>query len=83
MAWAPPLDPPLLCLSEYITRRSQAVPAEILGNKNQLTLTVWSAFPSSEYANLENVQFQKISILPLQKGLEFPGVWEALYGQKL
>ena len=29
------------------------------------------------------VQFQKISILPLQKGLEFPGGWGVLEGQKL
>ena len=30
-----------------------------------------------------NVQFQKISILPPQRGLEFPGGWGVLQGQKL
>ena len=30
-----------------------------------------------------NVQFQKISILPLRRGLEFPGGWGVLQGQKI
>ena len=30
-----------------------------------------------------NVQFQKISILPPQKGLEFPGGGRVLEGQKI
>ena len=30
-----------------------------------------------------NVQFQKISILPPQRGLEFPGGWGVLQGQKI
>jgi len=29
------------------------------------------------------VQFHKISILPPQKGLEFPGGWGVLYGQEI
>ena len=28
-----------------------------------------------EFHHYHNVQFQKISLLPLQKGLEFPGGW--------
>ena len=30
-----------------------------------------------------NVQYQKISILPTQKGLEFPGGWVVLEDQKI
>ena len=32
---------------------------------------------------LQNVQFKKISILPPQKGLEFPGRWGFLEDQKI
>ena len=60
----------------------RAVKLDLGGDSGHLA-SLFSSRSIHEFGFLVNVLFQKISILPPQKGLEFPGEWELLEDQKI
>ena len=54
-----------------------------LGGDSGHLASLFSSRSIHEFGFLVNVQFQKISILPKQKGLEFPGEWGVLEDKKI
>ena len=61
---------------------ARAVKLDLGGDSGHLA-SLFSSRSIHEFGFLANEQFQKISILPPQKGLEFPGGWGVLEDQKI
>ena len=65
----------LACKQAFLLGQGvRAVKLDLGGDSGHLA-SLFSSRSIHEFGFLVNVQFQKISILPPQKGLEFPGGW--------
>ena len=73
----------LACKQAFLLGQGvRAVELDLGGDSDHLA-SLFRSRSIHEFGFLGNVQFQKISILPPQKGLEFPGGWGVLEDQKI